>query len=196
MTNKRLKKEERRKIIQNLAKDVFISKGYKKTTMQDIVNITGMSIGGLYHHYKNTTEILHDIMTQGNLNREELILEKLKQNEISLKLLSSIIVDKILANNDFIPLYVMFLQEIKNDVVLEKLYEQLKEESRLKMNYILKKAESNIYLSEEAFDILSKVIDSFIIGGDILNAKETFRNNRHIIEDMIENLLIIHIKQI
>ena len=47
MVKKRLKKEERKKIIQDISKNVFLKKGFENTTMQDIVTATDMSIGGL-----------------------------------------------------------------------------------------------------------------------------------------------------
>ena len=62
---KRLTSEERKRIIQVKAMEIFLEKGYKNTTMQDIVKASGLSIGGLYHHYKKTSEILYDIMVLG-----------------------------------------------------------------------------------------------------------------------------------
>ena len=193
MVKKRLKKEERKKIIQDISKNVFLKKGFENTTMQDIVTATDMSIGGLYHHYKNTTEIFHDIMTQANTLREIAIIQKLTNNKITLQLLSSIIVDKILADNEFVSLYIMFLKQIKEEP-LRALNEQLKTESKIKLNSILSKADESICYSDDMFDILTNIINSFLLGCELLEARKNFNNERNILEEMIEILLEKYIK--
>ena len=192
MVKKRLKKEERKKIIQDISKNVFLKKGFENTTMQDIVTATDMSIGGLYHHYKNTTEIFHDIMTQANTLREIAIIQKLTNNKITLQLLSSIIVDKILADNEFVSLYIMFLKQIKENEPLRALNEQLKIESKIKLN--LSKADESICYSDDMFDILTNIINSFLLGCELLEARKNFKNERNILEEMIEILLEKYIK--
>ena len=194
MIKKRLKKEERKKMIQDISKNVFLKKGFENTTMQDIVTATGMSIGGLYHHYKNTTEIFHDIMIQANTLREIAIIKKLTNNKITLQLLSSIIVDKILADNEFVSLYIMFLKQIKENEPLRALNEQLKTESKIKLNSILSKADESICYSDDMFDILTNIINSFLLGCELLEARKNFKNERNILEEMIEILLEKYIK--
>ena len=194
MVKKRLKKEERKKIIQDISKNVFLKKGFENTTMQDIVTATDMSIGGLYHHDKNTTEIFHDIMTQANTLREIAIIQKLTNNKITLQLLSSIIVDKILADNEFVSLYIMFLKQIKENEPLRALNEQLKIESKIKLNSILSKADESICYSDDMFDILTNIINSFLLGCELLEARKNFKNERNILEEMIEILLEKYIK--
>lgn len=162
--------------------------------MQDIVTATDMSIGGLYHHYKNTTEIFHDIMTQANTLREIAIIQKLTNNKITLQLLSSIIVDKILADNEFVSLYIMFLKQIKENEPLKALNEQLKTESKIKLNSILSKADESICYSDDMFDILTNIINSFLLGCELLEARKNFKNERNILEEMIEILLEKYIK--
>ena len=180
MVKKRLKKEERKKIIQDISKNVFLKKGFENTTMQDIVTATDMSIGGLYHHYKNTTEIFHDIMTQANTLREIAIIQKLTNNKITLQLLSSI--------------YIMFLKQIKENEPLRALNEQLKIESKIKLNSILSKADESICYSDDMFDILTNIINSFLLGCELLEARKNFKNERNILEEMIEILLEKYIK--
>lgn len=194
MVKKRLKKEERKKIIQDISKNVFLKKGFENTTMQDIVTAADMSIGGLYHHYKNTTEIFHDIMTQANTLREIAIIQKLTNNKITLQLLSSIIVDKILADNEFVSLYIMFLKQIKENEPLRALNEQLKTESKIKLNSILSKADESIRYSDDMFDILTNIINSFLLGCELLEARKNFKSERNILEEMIEILLKKYIK--
>ena len=77
----RLSPDERKRQIQKVAMELFTLKGFKDTTMQNIVEKSGLSTGGLYHHYSSTNEILYDIMTNGNIYRENLIAEKIKEYE-------------------------------------------------------------------------------------------------------------------
>lgn len=196
MTKKRLHKNDRKIIIQEKAKQVFLEKSFKMTTMQDIVNATGLSIGGLYYHYKNTTEILYDIMTEANKQRENIIYDKLNKykGDISYSILSSIIVDKILSDNNNIPLYVILLQEMKENHRLTILYEQIKQESKNKVNIILSKTSDKIEISDELFDFLTNIINSFILGCELLDVRKDFLKKKDDIRNMIEVILKKYIK--
>ena len=77
MSRTRLGKEARKQQIQQVASQLFLDKGFKSTTMDDIRIATGLSAGGLYHHYANTYEILYDLMVYGNRLRENSIDETL-----------------------------------------------------------------------------------------------------------------------
>ena len=62
-------KEERKTEIMDAAKKVFLSKGYRYATMEDIVAATSLSKGGVYQYYKSTKAIMFDIMQRGNYFR-------------------------------------------------------------------------------------------------------------------------------
>lgn len=49
------------KIITVSAK-LFMEKGYEQTSIQDILDVTKLSKGGLYHHFKSKDEILEAVM--------------------------------------------------------------------------------------------------------------------------------------
>ena len=57
--------------IQEAAKKVFLEKGFRYTTMEDVVKNTTLSKGGVYQYYKTTKAILFDIMQNGNYFRYE-----------------------------------------------------------------------------------------------------------------------------
>ncbi|MDO4273262.1 MAG: TetR/AcrR family transcriptional regulator [Eubacteriales bacterium] len=42
--------------------ELFSKKGYEQTSIQDILDITKLSKGGLYHHFKSKDEILEAVM--------------------------------------------------------------------------------------------------------------------------------------
>lgn len=44
--------------------ELFMEKGYDKTSMQDIVNRLGMSKGAIYHHFKSKEDLLDKLTTQ------------------------------------------------------------------------------------------------------------------------------------
>ena len=46
-------KNKRKNQILEAAFKVFVNKGYSRTTMDDIVNSSGLSKGALYHYYKS-----------------------------------------------------------------------------------------------------------------------------------------------
>ncbi len=57
-------REERTQEILDAATDVFLEKGFKQTTMEDIIRRTSLSKGGFYYYYKSTREILLDVMAK------------------------------------------------------------------------------------------------------------------------------------
>lgn len=194
MTNKRLKKDERKNLIQQVSKRVFLNKGLERATMQDIALASELSIGGLYHHYSSTTEIFYDIMQKANTFREADIINKIANKKITINLLSKIIVDKILADNEYIPLYVILLKQVKNNKSLKDLHKQLIFESKLKLVTIFEKSNTNIEFSDEAFELISSLIDSFILGCELLETRNKLKNERKFLEEMIEVLLKKYIK--
>lgn len=57
MTRK-IQPEQTKANIINVSKKLFSEKGYEKTTTQEIVTITGLSKGTIFHHFKSKEEIL------------------------------------------------------------------------------------------------------------------------------------------
>ena len=56
------KAEKTREHIRKEAYLLFADKGFKEVTMTDICEKTGLSRGGLYRHYSNTSEIFLEIL--------------------------------------------------------------------------------------------------------------------------------------
>lgn len=54
--------EQTREAIINVSAELFSKKGYEQTSIQDILDITKLSKGGLYHHFKSKEEILNAVM--------------------------------------------------------------------------------------------------------------------------------------
>jgi AcrR family transcriptional regulator len=63
--------EKTRRRILDVAKQLFFTKGYDHTTMQDIVNgLDGMSKGAIYYHFKSKEAILDALGEEDNLRME------------------------------------------------------------------------------------------------------------------------------
>lgn len=69
MARNKYPEETVQKILDN-ALSLFVKKGFEKTSIQDIVNMLGMSKGAIYHHFKSKEEILERLCKQiySNIN--------------------------------------------------------------------------------------------------------------------------------
>lgn len=183
----KMEADERKKQIRQAAMKVFLDKGFRNTVMNDIMEATGLSRGGLYHHYGSTYEILYDIMVEGDLNRRDIIQKSIYDEGLILspQLVSSMIIDKILADNDYVKLYVMFLCELKENDDLKKLYVKIKKESI----QVFKELFSTLFNelpSDDMFEFMINIINSGLMACENLNARENFVKNKKYLTEMIE----------
>ena len=179
--------DERKKQIRQAAMKVFLDKGFRNTVMNDIMEATGLSRGGLYHHYGSTYEILYDIMVEGNSNRKDMVKKSIYAEDLILspQLFSKIIIDKILADSDYVKLYAMFLCELKENDDLKDLYVKIKKESI----QVFKELFSSLFNelpSDETFEFMVNIINSGLMACEILNARENFIKNKKYLTEMIE----------
>ena len=104
----------RKKEILDAARKVFLSKGFADTVMEDIITETSLSRGGVYYHYKNKVEILHDLMREGMAYRIEKINEFLSSysGELDGNAVAQMIVDKMLGESELMSVYAIYLSLI------------------------------------------------------------------------------------
>ena len=180
----KMEADERKKQIRQAAMKVFLDKGFRNTVMNDIMEATGLSRGGLYHHYGSTYEILYDIMVEGNKYREKIIYDEMnKTSQDFSEVLSEIILEKMLYRSDYVSIYVMFLQELNHDDKLKDLYEKLKKSSS---DSILMLFDEDVRGElSEAIELITDLINTFILGCEVLNARENFVNNKLVLKKMI-----------
>lgn len=184
----KMEADERKKQIRQAAMKVFLDKGFRNTVMNDIMEATGLSRGGLYHHYGSTYEILYDIMVEGNKYREKIIYDEMnKTSQDFSEVLSEIILEKMLYQSDYVSIYVMFLQELNHDDKLKDLYEKLKKSSS---DSILMLFDEDVRGElSEAIELITDLINTFILGCEVLNARENFVNNKLVLKKMIGIIL-------
>lgn len=188
MARQRLSEEVRRKQICEAAKKVFMKKGFPTTTMEEIIAESGMSKGGVYKYYKSTDSMLYDIMHYGNEYRLEKIIETLEKQKaiVSIDSIVEIILDKMLDNNEFMPLYAMFLQEMKRNKHFKNLFTKLRKESIKKVIELL----GPDYESLLNDDFLIALINTFILSCEVLNVRKTFQENKKILAKMLKTYLL------
>ena len=184
----KMEADERKKQIRQAAMKVFLDKGFRNTVMNDIMEATGLSRGGLYHHYGSTYEILYDIMVEGNKYREKIIYDEMnKTSQDFSEVLSEIILEKMLYQSDYVSIYVMFLQELNHDDKLKDLYKKLKKSSS---DSILMLFDEDVRGGlSEAIELIIDLINTFILGCEVLNARENFVNNKLALKKMIGIIL-------
>ena len=191
MKRERLSANERKLEIQNIALEVFTIKGYKNTSMHDLVQATGLSAGGLYHHYKSTSEILYDMMIRGSKYREDIIKKKIAEipNPLGIEVLAELMVDKALSNNIFVPIYVMFLQSMQEDETLQQLYQDIRDSNIRDFEQMLEE-NGGLKISKESWNLLNDLINTFILGCETLGIREHLISQRHILKKMVIDVLI------
>ena len=184
----KMEADERKKQIRQAAMKVFLDKGFRNTVMNDIMEATGLSRGGLYRHYGSTYEILYDIMVEGNKYREKIIYDEMnKTSQDFSEVLSEIILEKMLYQSDYVSIYAMFLQELNHDDKLKDLYEKLKKSSS---DIILMLFDEDVRGElSEAIELITDLINTFILGCEVLNARENFVNNKLVLKKMIGIIL-------
>ena len=167
---------------------VFLKKGFRNTVMNDIMEATGLSRGGLYHHYGSTYEILYDIMLEGNKYREKIIYDEMNNTSQDFsEVLSEIILEKMLYQSDYVSIYAMFLQELNHDDKLKDLYKKLKKSSS---DSILMLFDEDVRGElSEAIELITDLINTFILGCEVLNARENFVKNKLALKKMIGIIL-------
>lgn len=126
-------KEERCCEIREAAKKVFLKKGYRNTTMEDIVAATSLSKGGVYQYYKSTKAVMFDIMQSGNFFRhsrtQEIIKEGLEAQTDIFEIITRVLEAKLFDRVREKKLYLMFLSEMPYDKETEALHRKLEKQS-------------------------------------------------------------------
>ena len=60
--------EKTKQLILSTANDLFYQQGYSKTSINDIVKLTGIGKGNVTYHFKSKRDILHGVVDIRNIN--------------------------------------------------------------------------------------------------------------------------------
>jgi len=132
--NKRLPAHVRKLDICIAGKEVFLMKSFPKTTMEDVAKKARISKGCLYNYYKNTYEILYDLVAYYKYNiieKTSLIIDMYGEFEDSDVIVNNI-TDMIFNEKEIRKIYIIFLIEVHNNEKLTKLYRKIKIDSLIK----------------------------------------------------------------
>ena len=190
MKRKRLLPEERKKEIRKAAARIFKEKGFSATTMEDVIAESELSTGGVYHYYKNTVDILYDLMEEGNQYRINETVQHIQHGSYtsSQDMAAQFIADKILDENEYKPLYALFLLEKAHNPKLQELYTRLKTEGLQKMRdafAVDQTVDGSGYLDNFLFVFTS----ALTIGFECLQEKEILQANREALVAMVKAYL-------
>ena len=183
---KRLAAAERKKEIMNSAAKVITERGLEKATMEDIIAGTTLSKGGVYHYYGSVNEIFKDIMRFGIEYRNNVIKEHLsecKEGE-EMQFMARQLVDKIVDDNPYMPLYVEFLIAKKRNPELNAMMLDLQAETMDSFKGVFQN-DSKWLFNPSVFQFITDYINALILASNVLDARENFKKNRRYLEDMI-----------
>ena len=183
---KRLAAAERKKEIMNSAAKVITERGLEKATMEEIIAGTTLSKGGVYHYYGSVNEIFKDIMRFGIEYRNNVIKEHLsecKEGE-EMQFMARQLVDKIVDDNPYMPLYVEFLIAKKRNPELNAMMLDLQAETMNSFKGVFED-DSKWLFNPSVFQFITDYINALILASNVLDARENFKKNRRYLEDMM-----------
>ncbi|NMD38326.1 MAG: TetR/AcrR family transcriptional regulator [Christensenellaceae bacterium] len=180
-------REIRQKEILDAATKVFIRQGFNNTSMEDIIAETSLSKGGFYYYYKNTVNILHDLMKQGMAYRMSKMNEFMTNysSVMDKQALVEMLVDKMLDESELMSVYVIYLQAAKNNKELKALFPVLVEET-LSLAYKDIKGSCIGDFKYYATDFMIFFMNTIILGCEILDARDNFKKNRDFFVEIVK----------
>lgn len=179
---RRIDPEHRKQEILKAAKTVFIEKGYRNCTMADLVKASGLSRGGFYHHYRDKSEVIIDLLLQGSTERElSMIRFREEHPELSeAEILFELYMMKLFDLQDHMKVYISFLEAVKDDSDLKATYEKL---------YVMAESEFIVFCKENRMerllhsppDFMTAFINMFYLGQDMLGIKDVLLREKEIL---------------
>ena len=182
--NKRLSFDERKQQIKRTAARIFTEKGFENTTMEDLVKETGLSKGGLYHYYKNTTGILYDIMLDGIVYRNNVIMQSIADgSRWSIEFLAEEMTKKAVDENELMPVYVELLLAKKRNSRLEEVYKQL-ERTTFELFEAQHIDTKSLGLTSNQVTFMTFFVNAIILSANVLKEYALVQSNQALIKEM------------
>lgn len=187
--NKRLSFDERKQQIKRAAARIFTEKGFENTTMEDLVKETGLSKGGLYHYYKNTTGILYDIMLDGIVYRNKVIMQSIADgSRWSIEFLAEEMAKKAVDANELMPVYVELLLAKKRNSRLEEVYKQL-ERTTFELFEAQHIDTKSFGLTSNQVTFMTFFVNAIILSANVLKEHALVQSNQALIKEMFLSIL-------
>ncbi len=190
--SKYLKKAERKKQIKEAALSLIQTKGYRYTSVKDIVDKAGTSKGGFYHCYSSKAQLYQEIVEDGCHYRYEKMMDYKKANENLDKktLLVEMLLDKILSYNEYKKPYSKLLMEMGTDKDLFDFYQKNTKVARNMFIEFCKNEgfDEGVILNNEEYEVF---VNSLIVGVDIFNVYDSEKY-----KDLIRTLITAYFEEI
>ena len=124
-------------------------------------------------------------MISGMEYRNKVIFSHLDeyQKGCEVEFLAKQLVQKMIDDNFYMPIYVQFLIEKKRNPKLELLFQDLKKKTLAEFSNILKD-DFNVFPDMATFDFMTDFMNAIILASDVLDARESFATNRQLLEEM------------
>lgn len=155
------KGEKTKKYICKEAYQLFAEKGYKRVTMKDICEKTGLSRGGLYRHYDSTEQIFLEIIDGFTQMQSNEFSKKIAQHIPAVKILDDVLMryaNEMLDNKNSLSLAIYEFYsnpEIsKTENTMIKQYEASKSMWVELIDYGMKNKEFKKVDAEAVFDVI------------------------------------------
>lgn len=82
------KSTQKKQLILETARKIFMEKGYKDVTMKDIVEACGISRGGLYLYFESTKEIFLEVLKMEIQETDDLFSANIQENATAADILA------------------------------------------------------------------------------------------------------------
>jgi AcrR family transcriptional regulator len=174
-----IKKDDIRELILQVSKDLFLEKGYKKTTLNDISYRSQVSKSNIYNYFKSKNDIFHNLTLVAE-KKLEFISDFLAQNTFT--------GDEKLQEAILFILFEQILPEKDGMVLLfERDVEEGKYTHTLRLLSVVNSMVSPNLTIPENSSVL-KIVSSNLVKGyvDILKSKETEATMRYQIITLTE----------
>ena len=187
-------REERIEEILKAAVCVFLEKGYRNATMEDIIAKTSLSKGGFYYYFKNTKEIFLAIMERyGKTNVEEIkkMVDESPDKESFFKELADYLFIRILKETDEKKIYIMAVSELFYDKdYIYRLRDMRNAYIEAAIKYCCEKFKLNREEMKRKLELLAEVFESLSIGCYLFKREKFYVDQ----EDNVKKLLFDIIK--
>lgn len=188
---KRKSRLERLKEIKKAARKVFLNKGLRDTTMEDIINETTLSKGGFYYYFKSTKEIYFNILEDKSAATVNQLNEFIGSNKQNLDKLVDYLIESIFEEYEERKLFLLGMYETYYDNDFSEKFNIIKEKY---VNYIVEIVVENYGEVDreqinEKINLIYTVYHNFVINFHLMGNKEVYISNQKYIKNLFTDIL-------
>lgn len=189
-TYRRKSREERLKEIKQAAQGVFLRKGFKDTTMEDIINETTLSKGGFYYYFKSTKEIYFSILEEKSDDSITYLGKMLAANQDS-KEVVDYLTESIFEDFAERRLFLMGLYESYYDNDFMERFNQIQDKYvDITVNIIIEKyPDMEEKKLKKKINFLYILYHAFVINCNMMGGKDIYKKNKKYLKDLFTNIL-------